>query len=66
MRQIDQPVYQGAKNLWGKLFEYCSDYAPVFSRYERRYTHTNEVILEQDDPNVYCINPADISNYNGK
>ena len=36
MRQIDQPVYQGAKNLWGKLFEYCSDDAPVFSRYKRR------------------------------
>lgn len=65
MRQIDQPVYQGAKNLWGKLFEYCSDYAPVFSRYERRYTHTYEVILEQDDPIVYCIYPADIANYNG-
>lgn len=36
MRRIDQPVYQGAKNLRGKLFEYCSDDAPVFSRYKRR------------------------------
>ena len=36
MRQIDQSVYQGAKNLWGELFEYCSDDASVFSRYKRR------------------------------
>ena len=36
MRPIHQPVYQGAKNLWGELFEYCSDDASVFSRYKRR------------------------------
>lgn len=36
MRPIHQPVYQGAKNLWGELFKYCSDDASVFSRYKRR------------------------------